>query len=132
MLKYCLSAALLCASGAAFAQGQAPAAPAPAPALTPQQSALQTAAMDLAQCVMSGVGSVPANLAPEAGATSVLAGCATQRQQLDQSVEVYIATQPAAEQAAAREQYRSQMDGAVTQIAARISQLRAAPAATAQ
>ena len=133
MLKYGLSIALLCSAGAALAQAEAPASapPAPAPAMTAQQSAVQQTAMAFGQCVMAGVSGVPANLTPEAGATSVLAGCATQRRQLDSAVEALIATMPEENKATAREQYRSQMAGAETQIASRIGQLRAAPAAAA-
>ena len=130
MLKYGLSAALLGCAGAALAQGApASAPPASTPAMTPQQSAVQQTAMGFAQCVMAGVQGVPATLTPEAGATSVLAGCATQRQQLDSAVEALIATMPEENKAVAREQYRTQMAGAETQIASRIGQLRAAPAA---
>ena len=128
MLKYGLSIALLCGAGAALALNRAPAA---ATASTPQQSALQTSAMAFAQCVIGGIPSVPASLSPDAGAAQVIANCATLRQQLDLAVEAYVATQPEAERAAAREQYRSQMAEAQPQIAARISQLRAAPATAA-
>ena len=133
MLKYGLSIALLCCAGAALAQADAPASapPAPTPAMTPQQSAVQQTAMGFAQCVMAGVPGVPATVTPEAGATSVLAGCTTQRRQLNLAVDALIATLPEANKAAAREQYRTQMAAAETQIASRIGQLRAAPAPAA-
>ena len=131
MLKYGLSAALLLCAGTVLAQTQPPASPPPAspPTMTPQQSAIQTAAMALGQCVMAGVQGVPADVTPQAGATRVLAGCATQRQQLDQAAAGYMGTLPADQQAGAREQYRSQIGGAESQIAARITQMRATPAA---
>ena len=133
MLKYGLSIAFLCCAGAAFAQAGAPvsAPPAPAPAMTPEQNAIQQSVMGFAQCVMAGVPNVPANLTPEAGATNVLAACAAQRRQLDAAVDALIATLPEPNKAAAREQYRTQMAAAETQIASRIGQLRAAPAPAA-
>jgi hypothetical protein len=131
MLKYGLSAALMCLGGTAFAQAPASTAPAPTPPTSTQMTSLQTTAMAFGQCVMSGVQGVPASVTPEAGATRVLAGCATQRQQLDQAAEAYIATLPEEGKATAREQYRTQMAMAQTQIAARITQLRAAPAPAA-
>jgi hypothetical protein len=133
MLKYGLSIALLgCATAALAQNAQAPSAPpAAAPAMTPQQSAIQAAAMGFAQCVMAGVQALPASVAAQAGATSVLAGCTAQRQQLDQAAEGYIGTLPQDQQAAAREQYRTQIAGAEGQIAARITQMRAAPPAAA-
>ena len=133
MLKYGLFIALMCTGGAAFAQGQAPAqaAPAPAPVMTPEQSGIQTAAMGFGQCVVTGAQGVAADVTPQAGATRILAGCANQRQQLDRAVEAYIGTLPEAEKAAARAQYQSQMADAETRIAARITQMRAAPATPA-
>jgi len=127
MLKYCFAAALMCCAGAAIAQSQT-AAPAAAPAMSAEQSAVQSTAMALGQCVMTGVQGLAATVTPEAGATTVLAGCATPRQALDRAVEGLIATLPEENKAGAREQYRAQMAGAQAQIAARITQLRAAPA----
>jgi hypothetical protein len=99
--------------------------------MTPEQSAIQAAALGFAQCVMAGVQALPASVTPQTGATNVLAGCATQRQQLDQAAEGYIGTLPQDAQAAAREQYRTQIAGAESQVAARITQMRAAPPAAA-
>lgn len=131
MLKYGLFIALMSAGGAAFAQEAAPAPAAPAPAMTPEQSAIQTAAMGLGQCVMTGAQGLAADVTPQAGATRILAGCSTQRQQLDRAVEAYIGTLPEDEKAPARAQYQSQMADAETRIAARITQQRAAPATPA-
>ena len=136
ILKSCLTAALLCGATAALAQANAPASAPPAPAqqMTPQQSAIQQTATALGQCVMAGVQGVPATVTPEAGAVTVLAGCVTQRQQLEQAVEAMIATMPEDQKAGAREQFRTQMASAETQVAALIGRHRAAgaPAAPAQ
>ena len=128
MLKYCLSIALACSAGVAVAQTQAPAAaPAPAPPmLSAEQSAVRTTAMALGQCVMTGVQGVAATVTPEAGATAVLGGCASQRQALDLAVDALIATLPEEGKAQAREQYRTQMAGAETQVADAIRRQRAA------
>ena len=138
MLKYGLSVALLSCAGAAMAQNQAPAASAPAQsqaAPSPEQAAgvqaIQQAAMSFGQCLSTGVQGVPAAVTPEAGATSVLGGCATQRQQLVQAAEAMIATMPAAEQEAARNTMNTQLAAAETHIANAIRQARSAPPATA-
>ena len=128
MLKYCLSFALACSAGAAVAQTQAPAAAPPAPPMSAEQSAVRTTAMALGQCVMTGVQGLSATVTPEAGATTVLGGCASQRQALDLAVEALIATLPEEGKAPAREQYRTQMAGAETQIADAIRRQRAAAA----
>ena len=136
ILRSCLAAALLGSATVALAKTNAPASapPAPAPQMTPQQSAVQQTAMALGQCVMAGVQGVPATVTPEAGAVAVLAGCGTQRQQLEQAVEAMIATMPEEQKAGAREQFRTQRAGAETQIAAAIGRQRAAatPATPAQ
>ena len=129
MLKYGLSIALLCGATTALAQN----APAPAASTTtpppPAVQAIQQAAMGFGQCIQTGVQGVPASVTPEAGATRVLGGCATQRQQLVQAAEAFIATMPADQQAGARTQLNTQLGAAETQIASVIRQQRAAPAA---
>jgi hypothetical protein len=131
ILKSCLAAAMLCGATAALAQTEAPAStpPAPTPPMTPQQTAVQTTAMAFGQCVMTGVQGVPATVTPEAGAVTVLAGCGTQRQQLEQAVEAMIATMPEDQKAGAREHFRTQMASAETQVAQAIGRQRAAPPA---
>jgi len=122
MLKFGLSAALLLAAVPALAQPQGGAAPA-------GQAAIQQAAMAFGQCVQTGVQGLAATVTPQAGATAVLGGCSTQRQALVQAAEAMIATLPAEQQAAARQQMTSQLGGIETQIAAAITRMRAAPAA---
>ena len=111
------------------AAGQTPAPPAP-PAPSPQTNAIQQAAMAFGQCIQTGVGSVPATVTPEAGATSVVAGCATQRQALEAAAQALIATMPEAQRAGAQEQLRSQLGAVEGQVAAGIRSMRgtAAPA----
>ena len=120
MLKYGLSAALLVAALPAFAQNPAPSG---------AQSAIGQTAQVFAQCVQAGIAAVPAAVTPEAGATTVLGGCATQFQALQQAAEAMIATMPADQQAAARDQMRSQIAAAETQVAGLISRRRAGAAA---
>ena len=131
MLKYGLSIAELSFAGAALAQNQAPAAPAQPAAPPPAVQAIQQAAMTFGQCVSTGVQGVPATVTPEAGATSVLGACATQRQQLLQAAEAFIATMPADQQAGARTTMNTQLAAAETQIADAIRQMRGAPPAAA-
>ena len=119
--RICLSAAVLCCTGAALAQ-------APAPAASGPQAAVQQTAMAFGQCIQTGVQGVAGTVTPEAGATSVLGGCANQRQQLEQAIEALIATLPADQQAPAREQARTQIAAAHGQVAAAITRMRAAPA----
>ena len=119
------SAALLCFAGAAFAQAQAPAAQ---PAASGPQAAIQQTAMAFGQCLETGIQGVAATVTPEAGATSVLGGCASQRQQLEGAINAFIATLPADQQAAAREQASTQLAAAQGHVAAAITRLRAAPA----
>ena len=120
MLKFSVSAALLLTAASAFAQ-QAQTAAGP-------QAAIQTAAMAFGQCVSAGIQGLDAAVAPEAGATAVLGGCASQRDQLVQAVEAMIATMPADQQAAAQQQLRTNLGQAEGHIAAAIRQARAAPA----
>lgn len=125
--------AILClASAPAFAQNQtAPAQAAPAGPPPEAIAAVQTAASAFGQCIQTGVTSVPATVTPEAGATSVLAGCVTQRSAIEQAVQALIATLPAAQQAMAQEQLRTQTAGIPAQVADGIRQARAAAAAPA-
>jgi hypothetical protein len=120
-----VSATLLCFAGAAFAQAQAPTTQ---PAPSGPQAAIQQTAMAFGQCLETGVQGVAATVTPEAGATSVLGGCASQRRQLEGAIDALIATLPADQQAAAREHARTQLAGAQAQVAAAITRLRAAPA----
>jgi hypothetical protein len=131
-LKFGLFAALLLAASAAAAQPPAagPASPQPAPPAGPQ-AAIQQAGMAFGQCISAAIQSVPASLTPEAGAASVMAGCATQRGELDRSVDAMIATIPETERATAHAQYQSQIGQAETQIADAIRQRRVAPPAPA-
>jgi len=115
MLKFGLSAALLVAAVPAFAQDGPP-------------PALQQAAMAFGQCVQAGVQGLAATVTPEAGATSVLGGCSAQRDTLVSAVEAMIAAMPADQQGAAREQLRTRLAEAETQVANVIRQSRAAPA----
>lgn len=124
MLKQSLSAALLFAAVPAAAQ---PDASPPA-----GQAAIQQAAEAFGRCVGTGIQGVAATVTPEAGAASVLAGCASQRQQLEQAAETMIAGSgmPEDQKAAARQRVRDRLAGAQSQIADGIRQLRAGTAAT--
>ncbi len=82
--------------------------------------------MAFGQCVQTGASTVPATVAPEAGATSVLAGCATQRQALDRAA----AAMPEAQRPMVQQQIQSQLAGVEAQVAAGIRAARTAPAAT--
>jgi hypothetical protein len=132
MLRFSTLAILCLAATPAFAQNQA--APAPsAPTGPPPEAiaAVQAASATFGQCIQTGVMGVPASVTPEAGATNVLAGCATQRQAVESAVQALIATLPAERRAGAQEQLRTQVAGIPAQIAAGIQQMRAAaPAAT--
>ena len=125
---------ILClAATPAFAQNQtAPAAPAPAGPPPEAMAAVQAAGSAFGQCIQTGVMGVPAAVTPEAGATTVLNGCATQRTALEGAVQTLIAALPAEQRAMAQEQARSQLAGVPAQIAAGIQQMRgaSAPAAT--
>ena len=107
------------------AAGQAPAPAPPAPPAA-ETTAIQQAAMAFGQCLQTGVGTVPATVTPEAGATSVVNGCATQRQGLEQAAQALIATMPEAQRAAAQEQLRSQLGSVEGQVASGIRQMRGA------
>ena len=131
MRRFSILAILCLAASPAFAQDNAaqaaPAGPPPA-----QIAAVQTASSAFGTCIQTGVMGVAATVTPEAGATSVLAGCATQRQAVETAVQALIATLPEAQQTMAQEQLRTQLAGVPGQVAAAIQQMRGAgaPAAT--
>ncbi len=103
----------------------------PAAALAQDQTAsagLQQAASAFGQCVEAGANAVPASVTPEAGAASVLAGCAAQRQSLAQAIDAFIATAPEEQRPAIAERARAQLDGVEAQVVAGIRQQRAASA----
>jgi hypothetical protein len=119
----------------AFAQNDtAPAQPAPSGPPPAEMAAIQAAGQAFGQCIQGAVGSVPATVTPEAGATSVLATCATQRAALERAAQALVAAMPEAQRAMAQEQVRTQMASVPDQIAAGIRQMRGsaapAPAAT--
>jgi 2-oxoglutarate dehydrogenase E2 component (dihydrolipoamide succinyltransferase) len=119
--------AVLCLAtlpAAALAQ-PAPAQPAPAPAAPAgpppaAMAAIQQAGMAFAQCIQTGIPAVPATVTPEAGAASVLGGCAPQRQALEQAVEAVLATAPEDRRTAGRERLRSELGAVEGQIVAAI------------
>jgi hypothetical protein len=128
--KFPLSAALLLAAAPALAQPPAAASPPPAAAeASGPQAAIQQTAMAFGQCVSTGAQHVDAAVTPEAGATTVLAGCTAQRTALEQAVEALLATLPADQQAAGRAQLQSQLAAVPTQVADGIRRGRAAAAA---
>lgn len=137
MLRSTLFAFLCVAASPALAQAQAapaqgaPAAEAPAGPPPAQMAAVQQAGMAFGQCVQTGVSAVPATVTPEAGATTVLAGCSTQRAALEQAAQALLATVPEANRAAAQTQIRAQLDAIPAQVADGIRQTRAAAAAPA-
>jgi hypothetical protein len=142
ILKFGVPAALLLAATPALAQppaggtppsgGTAAAQPAqPAQPSPAEIAAIQQSAQAFGTCVSGGVASVPASATPEAGAASVLSGCATQRQALVQAVEAMIANMPAERRTEAHAQLESQLATVPTQIADGIRQQRAAAAAAA-
>ena len=102
--------------------GQAPAGPPPA-----AMAAIQQAGTAFGQCVQTGVQAVPATVTPEAGATSVLGGCAAQRQTLEQAVQTLLAALPEEQRAAGQERLRTELGGIHGQVAAAI-QARRTPA----
>lgn len=122
MLKFGLSAALFIAAAQALAQPQG----APAPQAPPSE--IEQASRTFSQCIRTGVRAVPASVTPEAGATTVLAGCATQRQTLERLVLAHIngPAVPEPQKAAAREQLRTGMASAATQVTNAIRQSRTA------
>ena len=139
-LKLALSTALFLAAAPALAQPPAaaappsggaaaqPAQPQPSPA---QIAAIQTSGQAFGTCISGGIANVPATATPEAGATTVLAGCAAQRQALVTAVEAMLDTMPADQKAAAHAQMESQLAEVPTQVANGIRQQRAAAAAAA-
>ena len=130
MPRFTVFAFLCLAATPAFAQNQAaPAAPAGPP--PEAMAAVQAAGSAFGQCIQTGVMGVPAAVTPEAGATTVLNGCATQRTALEGAVQTLIAALPAEQRAMAQEQARSQLAGVPAQIAAGIQQMRAASAPAA-
>ena len=138
-VRFLLSAALLSCAGAALAQSETPAsetptttAPTSPPAASAGEAAVQQSAMAFGQCIQAGITGVAATVTPEAGATSVLGGCATQRGQLEQAVMAMIDGLPEDRKAAARQQFASHMAQAETQIAAVIRQQRSAATTPAQ
>ena len=124
-VKTGLGAILLLAAAPAIAQAPATGSSAPAP--TGPEAAIQQTAMAFGQCISAGVQNVPASVTPDAGAANVLNGCSAQRGALANSVDAMIATFPEAQRAQAHAQFESQMGQATAQIAAAISQRRAAP-----
>jgi pyruvate dehydrogenase E2 component (dihydrolipoamide acetyltransferase) len=140
MSRFPILAALCLAAlpAAALAQATPAPAPAPAPATPPAPAgpppaaiaAIQQAGTVFGQCVQTGVQAVPATVTPEAGATSVLGGCAPQRQTLEQAVNALLATLPAEQRAAGEERLRTELGGVHGQVVAAI-QARRAPAAPA-
>jgi hypothetical protein len=136
MFRFAALALLSLAATPAIAQNQtapAPAAPAgPPPAA---MAAIQEAGMAFGQCIQTAVPNVPATVTPEAGATTVLAGCSTQKQTLERAVRDLLATLPAEQRAAGEAQLNTQLAAVPTQVADGIRQARGAasapPAATA-
>ena len=128
MFRLSAFAALCLAAGPALAQNQTT----PAPAGPPPEAvaAIQQAAAALGQCIQTGIGSVPASVTPEAGATSVLGGCATQRQAVERAARALISTLPEASRPAGEAQLNAQMSSIEAQIAGGIRQMRAAPVGT--
>ena len=131
-MRFPIFAILCLAATPAFAQNQtAPAASAPAGPPPEALAAVQAAGSAFGQCIQTGVMGVPAAVTPEAGATTVLAGCSTQRQALETAVQALIGTLPEAQRPMAQEQARTQLAGVPAQIAAGIQQMRAASAPAA-
>jgi hypothetical protein len=132
MIKVSLFTVLALAAAPAVAQSEAAPAPSAAPA-SPGQEAIEQAAAAFNQCVSAGVQGLEANVAPEAGASAVVNGCAPQRQQLEQAVETVISPLPEEQKTAARQQLQTQLAQIEPQIAAAITQQRAAaPSAPAE
>lgn len=130
MFRFPAFTVLCLAATSAFAQtGTPPAQSAPAGPPPEAMAAIQTAAAAFGQCIQTGVMSVPASVTPEAGATTVLNGCSTQRQAVEQAANALIATMPAEQRPMAQEQLRSQLGGVQAQVVAGITQMRAATAA---
>jgi hypothetical protein len=128
MLRFPAFAILCLAASPALAQNQTT----PAPAGPPPEAvaAIQQTSAALGQCIQTGMSSVPAAMTPEAGATRVLGGCATQRQAVERAARALIATLPEAGRPGAEAQLNSQMSSIEAQIAGGIRQMRAAPVGT--
>jgi hypothetical protein len=128
MFRFPAFAVFCLAALPAFAQDQS----APAPAGPPPEAvnAVQQAGMAFGQCVQGAIGSVPATVTPEAGATSVLATCSSQRQALEQAAQALVAAVPEAQRSAVQAQVTAQLASVPGQIAAGIQAVRGAPAAT--
>lgn len=110
-----------------------------APALAHAQPAgmpadIQPAAQAFGQCIGKAAQGLGAAVTPEAGAKTILAGCAAERTALEGAVESFIATSPMsdAEKAGARQQMRAEMAKAETEIAQMIRQRRSAATAPAK
>ena len=124
MLKFGLSAAALLLASPALAQP-------PQGGPTPPPEFMQ-AAQGFGQCVGTAMGGLAATVTPEAGATQVLAGCATQKTALETAFETWVSgpSFPAEGREIARQQFRTQLGSAEADIANAIRQRRgsAAPA----
>lgn len=134
--KFALSAAVFFAAAPALAQAPAGGTAAVQPAQPAQPSpaaiaAIQQAAQIFGTCVSGGMQSLPASATPEAGAATVLGGCAAPRQAMVQAAEALVASLPADQQSAAHAQMESQLAQLPAQVADGIRQMRAAAAAPA-
>jgi hypothetical protein len=96
----------------------------------PATGTVEQTAAAFTQCVQTGAMGLPDSVTPEAGATQVLNGCATQRDALVRAAQALIGSMPEAERPAALEQLRTQLAGAETQIAGGIRAMREAQAGT--
>jgi hypothetical protein len=140
MSRLSVLAVVLCAAALpSIAQAQTtppqpatPPAATPAPAGPPPEAvaAIQQAGAAFGQCIQTGAAAVPATVTPEAGATSVVNGCATQRTAVETAANALIATLPEAQRAGAQAELRSQLGAVEGQVAAGIRAGRATPAAT--
>ena len=126
-LKFPFAAALFLAAAPIAAQ---PPAAAPQPT-DPHEVAIQQAGEGFGQCIETGMHNVSATATPEAGAATVMGGCATQRDALVKAVNAAIETLPAEKRAAAHTQFDTQIGQVQGQLAEAIRQQRAAPAAPA-
>ena len=127
MFKSALTAVLFVTAAAAAAQ-PAPSAPAQMPAGTPPE--MEAAGQAFAMCIGTGIGGLADTVTAEAGADTVLAGCATQKAALMRVIETSISSSPmtAEQKTAAMGQVTAQFAQARTQIADGIRQARAAAA----
>jgi len=122
MLKYALPAAagLLAATSASAQEGAGGMA-----------ASIEVPAKAFGECLKTGIAGVSATVTPEAGASSVLAGCASQKTALETAADAMIAGLPItdAQKAEIRTQMKAEFAKAETQIADAIRKRRAAPAA---